>query len=410
MVDIQNIKIEYAAHSKQKIFHNSKTKFRAFVGGIGSGKSYAGSIETILFCINNPGCLFVIAAPTYPMLRDATIRTFMDVCPPELIKNYNSSDNVISLVNGSEILCRSCEDLRTIERLRGTNIAGFWIDEAAMVPKLAWKVLIGRLRQSKMQLRGWITTSPRGFNWVYEVFVENNNKNYELIPCSSKENPYLSSEYIEDLELSYTGVFAKQEIMGEFVGFEGLVYDEFSRDKHVVPVDISKMKRFVAGVDWGYTNPSVVIVIGIDYDNRMYIVEEFYQSKVLMTEFMGIINQLKNKYKIETFYCDPSEPQYIQQLQLDGINAIKANNEIMPGLNSVGARLKIKGDGTAGLYINTTCLHTIMEFENYRYPDKKLDKAPQEKPIKLYDHAMDSIRYAIMGEESGVVDYSPMIA
>lgn len=406
----KKVKIYYEPHLRQKQFHESKRKFRAFVGGIGSGKTIAGVIETITFCINNPGCLFAIAAPTYTMLRDVDLRTFFEYCPKELILSYNSSDNIIKLVNGSEILCRSCEDLRTIERLRGLNLAGFWIDEGAMVPYMAWKVLLGRLRQVGYTLKAWVTTSPRGFNWIWSEFVEKKDDNYTLIPCSSRENPYLSKEYVDDLERSYTGVFARQEIEGQFVGFEGCVY-EFDRKIHVQMISANPNKyfnKYIAGVDWGYTNPSVIVVMGVDSDDRLYIVEEFYKSKILIDDLVGVANQLKTKYNIQTFYCDPSEPQFIVKFRMEGLNAVKGNNEVVAGINEVNNRLKVRGDDKPRLFVDEWCTNTIVEFENYRYPESKDLKEVKEEPVKLYDHAMDAVRYACMGASFNF-NYSPTI-
>jgi len=393
---MERIILDYKPHKNQRIFHNSKVKFRAYVGGIGSGKTLAGCIETIKFIIKNPGCLFVIAAPTYPMLRDSTLRTFFQICPKNLIKNYNSTEGVIDIINGSTILCRNCEDVRAVERLRGTNLSGFWIDEAARVPQMAWRIFLGRLRQPNMQLKGWITTSPRGFNWVYEEFVEKKRKEYELIPCSSRENPYLTPEYIRDLEESYPGLFAKQEIEGQFIGHEGLVYQDFNRRIHILTKARINIKRYIAGIDWGYTNPAVILIIGEDYDGRLYIVEEFYRSKMMMEEFLKIADDKGKSYKVERWFCDPSEPQFIQQFRNAGFPILAGNNEVMPGINKVSSYLAIRDDGKPRLFITENCLNTIMEFENYRYPDTKEGKAIQENPLKIYDHSMDALRYVIM--------------
>ena len=403
----KRIKIYYKPHSKQQQFHEDLHQFRAFVGGVGSGKTIAGSIETIKFIINNPGGVFVIAAPTYPMLRDATLRTFFEWCPKELIKEYNRSEGIIKFVNGSEILTRSCDDPRTIERIRGLTIAGFWIDEAAMVDELAWKVLIARLRQKPYNLKGWITTTPRGYNWIYRRFVSERKNNYSIIHCSSKDNPYLTKEYISELEGSYSGVFSRQEIEGEFVGFEGLVYSDFNRNIHVIEVSEKKFfKEVIAGVDWGYTNPSVILVVGIDENNVFYIVEEFYKKKVDKDELVEVAVSLRNKYNISVFYCDPSEPEFIDKFRKSGLNAVKGNNSVIAGINEVSVKLKIINNKSK-LYVNNRCVNTIVEFENYRYPDDKNNKV-SELPLKVYDHAMDALRYAIMGRQKAI-DYSPSI-
>ena len=59
-------------HPAQQAFLRSNALFRAFCGGIGSGKSWAGSYDLIRRA--KPGRLYLILAPTYSMLSDATFR------------------------------------------------------------------------------------------------------------------------------------------------------------------------------------------------------------------------------------------------------------------------------------------------------------------------------------------------
>ena len=59
-------------HPAQQEFLRSDATFRAFCGGIGSGKSWAGAY--VLIRRAKPGRLYLVVAPTYPMLSDATFR------------------------------------------------------------------------------------------------------------------------------------------------------------------------------------------------------------------------------------------------------------------------------------------------------------------------------------------------
>ena len=67
------------ATGPQVAFWGSPERFRAFVGGIGSGKTYAGTVEILRQPAGSTG---MVVAPTYPMLRDATLRTFADLARP----------------------------------------------------------------------------------------------------------------------------------------------------------------------------------------------------------------------------------------------------------------------------------------------------------------------------------------
>ena len=288
-------------HKQQFKFISSKAKFRAFIGGLGSGKTMIGCSEMIIYALANPGSFNAVIAPTYPMMRDVTRKTFFELCPQELIKEFRKGDNTVVFKNGSEILFRSCDDP---EKLRGPNLASFYGDEASLWPHMAWKILIGRIRQAGFKPKAWITATPKGFNWIYEEFVEKKREEYELIHCSSEENPYLPKDYIQSLKDSYTGVFAKQEIYGEFVAPEGLVYMNFNRRIHVTDCQSKEFKDVFYGIDWGYTNPSVILAIGIDADNRIHVIDEFCQSRVMIEDLITIAKQFQNRHGQGAFYAD----------------------------------------------------------------------------------------------------------
>src|SRR5712691_11592035 len=121
-------KIKYDALPSQRTFHASKARFKGFSGPIGSGKSQALCQEAIRLSYLNPGRQGLIGAPTYPMLRDATLTSFLEVLVSNGIRHeLNKSELVLAMKDtGSRIYFRSVDDF---ERLRGTNLAWFGLDE-----------------------------------------------------------------------------------------------------------------------------------------------------------------------------------------------------------------------------------------------------------------------------------------
>ena len=112
----------------QEAFHGSDSRFKGFSGPVGTGKSAALCYESIRAAYCNIGRTGLIGAPTYPMLRDATIVTFSDLCESSgLPFRLNKSTSTITMTDvGSRILFRSLDDF---ERLRGSNLAWFGVDE-----------------------------------------------------------------------------------------------------------------------------------------------------------------------------------------------------------------------------------------------------------------------------------------
>ena len=180
--------MEIELYKTQFDFVNCRDRFTAMLGGVGSGKTLAGSVKSIRYAL--PKTLGLVVAPTYRMLQDATIRTYRKI-NEELIASYNKTDSDIILKNGAEILFRSSDDP---DKLRGPNINWAWMDEAGLSKKGTWEIVIGRLRADGQAGPCWVTTTPKGKNWLYDM-----HKQMTVFKSATTQNPYLSKEFIQSL-------------------------------------------------------------------------------------------------------------------------------------------------------------------------------------------------------------------
>jgi len=360
-------------------------RFTAFIGGIGSGKSYAGAVKALHVSAQHPGGLGLVISPTYPMLRDATLRTFMDVFGPA-VTAFNKSEMVAETLSG-EVLFRSADNP---DRLRGPNLHWGWIDEGGLCPPQTWEITIGRLRADGMAGPCWVTTTPKGRNWLYEQVDQ-----MTVFRAATRDNPYLAPEFVASLEAAYTGQFAKQELLGEFVAFEGLVYDEFTRERHVVDRDAGPFAQVVAGVDEGYTNPAVILPVGFDVDGRAHVLPEWYARRVLQEEMVAQAVAMRKEHNISAFHVDPSAAGLIAAMRNAGLPVMEADNRVRDGIQNVKARLACAGDGRPRLTVSPRSPNTIAEFESYVWKQSKV--GVKDEPEKANDHAMDALRYVLMG-------------
>jgi len=225
-------------YDPQDNFVNDPRRFSVFVGGIGSGKTVAGAARAIFAASGDIGGrriqtpnVGMITAPTYNILRDATIPTFRELAGDLIVKMNTSGSINARLSNGSEIYFRSAH---TPENLRGPSISWWWGDEAALYSRKTWHIMIGRLRQFGKSGYAWLTTTPKGRNWIYQEFLGKSRPNYALFKAATRQNPFIDLEYYEFLRESYSGDFARQELDGDFVAYEGLIYWEFDRAAHVI--------------------------------------------------------------------------------------------------------------------------------------------------------------------------------
>ncbi|HUT37391.1 MAG TPA: phage terminase large subunit, partial [Planctomycetota bacterium] len=233
--------IHYNALPAQHRFLASKAQFAGLFGGIGSGKSHAGCFWALTKALSNPRCLGLIGANSYRQLQDATLRTFQQFLATYRVPHtFNATDLRFRLANGAEVLCRSME---SYDSLRGIELGWFYLDELRDTRLEAWRVVQGRLRSQNVDAReGRVTSSPNGFNWIYDEFIRRPadpgnpeaRRLYEAIFARTSDNKHLPSDYVAALVAGYDPLLAAQELDGRFINTTaGRIYHTFDRDTHV---------------------------------------------------------------------------------------------------------------------------------------------------------------------------------
>lgn len=193
--------------------------------------------EAIKLTYLNHGRTGLLGAPTYPTLRDATLASLLEILESNSLPyDLNKSENVLRMKDtGSKILLRSVDEF---ERLRGTNLAWFGLDELSYTQEEAWLRLEGRLRDpAATRLAGFAVWTPKGHDWVYRRFIENPGSLYEVVIARPFENLHILDkipDFYDRLKGSYDERFYRQEVLGEYLASDSnRVYEAFSRHEHV---------------------------------------------------------------------------------------------------------------------------------------------------------------------------------
>jgi hypothetical protein len=187
------------------------------------------------------------------------------------------------------------------------------------------------------------------------------------------------------------------------------VYDCFTEDNIIDPVVLGSGTRFVAGIDWGYNDPFVIIVRGITAQGKHFEVAEYCKSLLTITPMLEIAQRLKSVYGIERFYCDPSRPDYIAEFNRHGLTAVGAQNDIRIGIDRHYELIKSRNY----MVFRGACKFSVDEYDSYHYPepiDLKPDQSTserQELPVDANNHCMDAIRYITISTYKSELRHRP---
>jgi hypothetical protein len=238
--------------------------------------------EALRLVHQNPGRTGLIGAPTYPMLRDATQAALFEVLDGnEIPYDFNRAENFLVLRwSKSKILFRAVEEF---ERLRGSNLAWFGLDELTYTSEQAWLRLEGRLRDPKAsRLCGFGVWTPKGYDWVYERFVARNVEGYETFLASPFENVHLlekTPDYYTRLKSSYDGRFYEQEVLGQYLALNaGKVYTSFEREGNVGETVVDESLPLLWALDFN-VDPMCSVVVQVHRDGRVVVLDEIVLSR-----------------------------------------------------------------------------------------------------------------------------------
>lgn len=208
---------------------------------------------------------------------------------------------------------------------------------------------------------------------------------------------------------SLTGARRERLRFGRWAAAEGVVYESWNRSLHLVhrfeiPAEWIRFRS----IDFGYNNPFVCQWWAQDGDGRLYLYREIYRTRTLVEDHARAIEALSEGESILISVCD-HDAEDRATLERYGISTLPACKTISTGIEAVHARLRPAGDGKPRLFVFEDALVeadpslldakkpicTAQEIESYTWPKGSDGKAVKEAPVKLNDHGMDAMRYAV---------------
>lgn len=411
---IRNRKIAYEPLPSQRMFHQSSARFKGFSGPIGSGKSQALCQEAIKLSYLNSGRMGLLGAPTYPMLRDATQATLFEILDSNAIPyEHNKAENTLLMKETrSKIVFRAVDEF---ERLRGTNLAWFGLDELTYTQEEAWLRLEGRLRDPRAtRLCGFAVWTPKGYDWVYRKFMAGSGNGYTAIVAKPFENRFLLDkipDFYDRLKESYDAKFYEQEVLGNYLNLTGgKVYTSFSREDHVTNLETDPRQPLLWALDFNVDPMSSVVAqfvgdtthvldeIVLRNATTAQACEEFLRRYPRHEAGVKVYGDASGFHEQTTGASDYAmvRDHFLAHTSTPVKYCVpRSNPSVRERVNLTNARLR-SASGQVGLRIDAKCKELIKDFEQVAY---KTDTNQVDKDRdRLRTHLSDALGYLLCQE------------
>lgn len=306
--------------------------------------------------------------------------------------------------NGSEVVCGGLDNA---DRLMSTEYDLICLFEATEAVEDDVEKLTTRLRNKVMPYQQLICDcNPAGpLHWLN---LRAGRGRMVRILSRHEDNPTVDADYLERLR-SLSGALRSRLYEGRWVAADGLVYENFTRERNVGRISVPPA-RVLIGVDDGYTEPFCALRIELDPDNRAYIAAEVYQTKMVEPEKVAAIRSLIRGTDPDPIIVYDSAAASLGaalvQAGLDAVPCEKGPDSIINGCHKVRQRFELDGTGQPRLIVDPGCVNFLKEIDTYEW-SKRQDGSQKDKPIDQFNHAMDAARYAIAYIDSGI---DPIVA
>lgn len=363
-----------------------------------------------------------IFCDTYVNLQDRHIAPIASEFPQEIgtlkeSRKYGLGFHLIEDLGGGVLQLRN---LDKPEKYKSAEFAGIFPDELTTQKERVFHVLRGSLRWKKgARTMFFAGTNPDGIGhlfvksfWINKDFppeMKGIKDEFHFVQSLPTDNPHLDDAYWTDLNAQPKEI-QRAWVEGDWDLFEGQVFKNFRKDKHVVSREdwpIGDDWPRVMGVDWGNAAPWCVLWGAVDPDTgRVILYRELYekgltdkqQAKRIIENELGT-EQIRFRFADPAMWTSRNHEDVIfssaDEYAKNGVRLTKANNNRIDGLRKVMRLLEPMADGHPGLLILEDACPNL---------ERTLPALPHDKrnvedvDTDAEDHAYDALKYLLSNQ------------
>ena len=364
-------------------------------GPVRTGKTFAMAVGFLLWAGRNyVGHTFLMASKSMTQVRSVmvpAIEAAADAIGVPYKRRYNEKKLVIA---HNEFLLYDGLNVGSVEKIQGMTFSGAWLSEATLLPIDFVSEVIARcstVRGSKV----WMDMNPDSPRHpMKQRFIDAaDGLTITRDRYGFADNPRLTPRGIAQIEMSFTGTAYRRKVLGQWVAAAGQVYPADLAEVSLPPED--PPNRLVVVADGGVATTTHATLFG-QWGAAWWALEEYNHNARDLGQLPesrhaeAILAMVAGRH-IAAFVVDPAA----QQLKLElsrtlSRRVLDANNAVEEGIEATGAWI-----ANRRIRFSPRVSHTLAELDRYLWDPKAAERG-ESRPVKIFDHAMDVLRYFVM--------------
>lgn len=355
------------------------TKFvKGIQGGTSAGKTFGVLPILIDIAAKNPLIEISIVAESIPHLKRGAMKDFKKIMIETnrfIFSRWNATDFKYTFQNGSQIEFFSADN---DSKLRGARRDYLYMNEANNMTFHAYTELASRTK-----LGVYLDWNPVNEFWFHTDLMNDNDVDFIIVnyldneACPESALNFINKAKEKSKISSYWENWYKVYGLGQIGSLDGVIFNNWQ----TIDTIPEEARLLGYGVDFGYSNDPTAIVEVYKWNDQRIINEICYQKELSNSQIAKFIKTQ------EDCYCDSAEPKSIAELRAFGINA----RAVRKGADSINFGIQVMQEQSYLITKKSTNL--INELRKYAWDKDKKTGATLNKPIDMFNHAIDSWRY-----------------
>lgn len=373
-------------------------------GAVRSGKTSVMSLSFVLWAMKRfDRCTFGICGKSVGSVERNIINPLLGVryLWEEFDIRYTRGDHLLTVRRGRKenyFYVFGGKDESSYALIQGITLAGVLLDEAALMPRSFVEQALARCSVDGAKF--WFNCNPENpMHWFRQEWILHPEKHNALhLHFLMDDNPALSKATRRRYENTYSGVFYRRYVLGEWVAADGVVYSMFCEAENVYrrdqrPPGMAWSSTRSIAVDYGTANPTRFLEI-FDDEEIIRVDREYswdsrkeYRQKTDQEYADDLMSFMGENWC--SVIVDPSAASFIAELRRRGVYVIPADNDVPDGIRKTASLIARRS-----ILICEDCPCLIGEMGTYVW-DEKASQRGDEKPVKQNDHSEDALRYYV---------------
>jgi len=402
-------------NEKQKLLMQAKTKYIAYGGARGGGKSWAARFLSCVFCLKYRDLKILLIRRTYPELEANHIRPLQRELKG--IATYKDAKKLFEFPNGSMIKLGHCDSDKIAISYQGQEYDIIIFEEATLFSEFMLQMIktcLRSVRYDGFQTCIYYFCNPGGpsHHLIKRLFIDQEYEegedpnDYTFIPALVYDNKVLMLRdpgYIKILDTMPEEMRAAHRD-GDWDALSGAYFKEFKKAVHVIePIELdSRWYRYFV-MDYGL-DCLAAYWIAHDFENdEYYMYKEIWEKDLIISEAARRIKEVNGSDKIKYWYAPPdmkarkqdTGKTAIELFYANGVPLVLTRNDRIEGWLCVKEALKVyrQKDGTrySKFHIFSNCQKIIKHIPIAQRDEKN----PNDMATEPHDitHALDALRY-----------------